>query len=211
MILNHFGKHFSPQEIERLVPQTKDTDGNDAGTITQQLASWATTQGFDASLYTFDCQIIDQSWAELSKQEIIDRLKASMNGWVVPGLGENWSRAYRQSYIDYLETGSELHIQPAATSSLFYQLLNRGPIFASVCINTLYGRGKSLNDKADDINGRTWNHSLVIYGNDSEGKLLVADPLVEPGFHTIEPERMIAAIATAQIECDNFIFQILPN
>lgn len=73
----------------------------------------------------------------------------------------------------------------------------------------LYGTGRTNGDGEQDyINGKAWNHSIVIHGVDKQGNFLIADPLQKPGHHSIEPERMIAAISTAQMECDNLLFQI---
>jgi hypothetical protein len=73
----------------------------------------------------------------------------------------------------------------------------------------LYGIGRTNDDsEPDDVHGKAWNHTIVIYGVDEAGNFLVADPLRKPGRHVIEPERMIAAISTAQIECDNLLIQI---
>jgi Peptidase_C39 like family len=209
-LLGHYGINISPLDVEAKVPQVKDEAGNDNGTITQLLAAWVATQNFDVSLYTFDCQIIDQTWSKLKSSEIQDRLEAGLSGWVVPGLGEESSRSYRQAYIDYLNTNGKLIIEPYVTTKLLYSLLEDGPIFTSVCFNTLYASGRTDDGSVglDDVNGRAWNHSIVVYGNDDDGNLLIADPIVKPGLHAVEPERMIASITAAQIECDNLLFQI---
>lgn len=212
MLLGHYNVSIAPLDIERRVPQIKDEQGNDSGTITQLLAAWATTKSFNVSLYTFDCQIIDQSWQDLKPNDVQVKLKTCLEeGWTVPALGEKWSRAYRQSYIDFINADSQLIIQPAVTSKLLYKLLEEGPLFTNICINTLYGRSKTRGEKLDDIHGRTWNHSIVIYGHDDHGNFFVADPIVKPGLHDVEPERMIAAITAAQIECDNLLFQLTPK
>lgn len=214
IMLSHYGISESPEEIMKIVPQVKDEDGKDGGTINQQLATWCKEQGYEVTLYTFDCQIIDQSWRGLSPQDIIARLEVGLaGGWDVPSLGKLWSRAYRQSYIDYLQVGGQLEIQPAVTSKLLHKLLGNGPVLPCVCYNTLYGTGRSRyigaeTSEKDDVNGKATNHSIVIYGINEKGDFLVADPLKKPGLHTIEPERMLAAISTAQIECDNLLFQI---
>lgn len=208
ILLGHYGFEIAALDLERQVPQVKDEAGNDSGTITQLLAAWAIAQNFDVSLYTFDCQIIDQSWADLDSKSVVARLEAGLDGWSVPGLGKEWSRAYRQAYISFLQAGGKLTIQPSVTSELLYQLLSQGPIFTTVSINTLYAKGRTKDDKPDDVNGRTWNHCIVIYGNDEQGNFLIADPIVEPGLHVVKPERMIAAITAAQIECDNLLFQL---
>lgn len=212
ILLSHFGVDMSADVITKAVPQVKDEQGRDSGTINQQLATWCVEQGYKVKMYTFDCQIIDQSWAENTSVEIEDSLRQCIDGWEVPALGKAWSNAYRQAYIDYLRTGSDLVINPQVTSSLLYELLETAPILTCVCFSTLYGTGRTNNDgEPDYVNGKAWNHSIVIHGVDKQGNFLIADPLQKPGHHVIESERMIAAISTAQIECDNLLFQIKMN
>ena len=204
---------MSVAEISDTVPQVYSEAGEPSGTINQQLATWCLSLGLDVSLYTFDCQVIDQSWAALSNDALIKRLEARKDGWVIPSLGETWTKAYAQSYIDFLQAGGNLTIQPAVTSKLLYELLENGPLLPLVCYNTLYGSGRTKNSDEhtsvdDDVDGRTWNHSIVVYGNDEAGNFLIADPYRKPGLHVVEAERLIAAISTAQIECDNLLFQV---
>jgi len=216
ILLSCYDQEISPEEIGNRVPQIKDKAGNNRGTINTQLATWGLSLGFDVSLYTFDCQIIDQSWSELNPQRIIERLEADKSGIDVPSLGSIWSDPYRQSYIDFIKAGGKLHIQPSVSSKLLHGLLAEGPILPCLCFNTLYGAGRSRNEGAhdsmdDDVNGLAMNHSVVIYGNDSAGNFLIADPWKKPGLQTVEPERMLCAISTAQIECDNLVFQLTPK
>ena len=213
MLLGHYDKELSVDEISEQVPQVYDEQGNPFGTINQQMATWCIALGFSTKMYTFDCQVIDQSWADLKTEDLLQRLDARKNGWTVPSLGKDWTEAYSQSYIDFLKASGELHIQPAVTTKLLYSLLKVGPVLPCLCFNTLYGKGRTSHfgeqkSANDDLNGRTWNHSVVIYGNDDKGNFLIADPFEKPGLHVIEPERMIAAISTAQIECDNLLFQL---
>lgn len=213
MLLNHYGQDFSVESISNKVPQVKNEDGENFGTINQQLATWCISLGFKVSFYTYDVQVIDQSWATLSPEDLLTRLQARKSGLVVPSLGDLWNKAYIQAYIDFLKAGGELHIQPAVTSKLLYELLKRGPILPCLSFSTLYGTGRvsskgEIESVPDDINGKAWNHSVVIYGNDEEGHFLIADPWQKPGRHVIEPERMLAAISTAQLECDNLLFQL---
>lgn len=211
MILARLGQSISPLELEKETPHVFDKDGNDAGSINQHLATWCASQGYKVSLYTFDTHIIDQSWAGLDRPRIIERLEVSKGGRPAPGLGDIWSDLFRQAYIDYLHTDGDLMILPYVSTALLYSLLEKGPVLPVIAFSTLYGSGKTdMNDKFDDVNGKSWNHSIVIYGVDWSGNFLIADPLKKPGFHTIEPERMIAAISSAQTECDNLIIQVLP-
>lgn len=218
ILLDHYKDNIGPLEIEEVVPQCLDENGKKMGTINQQMATWCIRRGYDVSMHTFDCQIIDQSWSKMSKDKLLERLKLRKSGWVVPGIGKNWTEEYTQSYIDFLEAGGALTITNAATTKLLHNLLDKGPILACVSFSTMYGAIRSrIDDESmspdDDINGRALNHSIVIYGINEDGSYTIADPSQsrKPGLQTIESEVMLAAISTAQIECDNLIFQIKPR
>lgn len=213
MLLGFYGEELSVDDISAKVPQVKNEKGENFGTINQQMATWCKSLGFDVVLYTADVQVIDQSWSTLSHEEVIERLEARKSGLKVPSLGDLWNNAYCQAYIEFIQSGGELHIVNAITSNLLYELLKKGPVLPCLSFDTLYGKGKTSNigkkeAKLDDVNGKAWNHSVVIYGHDDEGNFLVADPWERPGRHIIEPDVMVAAIGTAQLECDNQVFQL---
>lgn len=212
-MLSYYGKDSTPEQIAEDIPVGLNDKGEPWGTINQQLATWCIGQGYEVKMYTFDCQVIDQSWRDLDKAKLLERLEAAKAGRNVPSLGQEWSKMYLQSYIDFINAGGELHIQPHVTSKLLYELVRDGPLLTSVCFNTLYGTGHGKDiglrkSEIDDVYGKTTNHSIVIYGVTENGDFEIADPWQEPGMHTIEPERMIAAIIAAQIECDNLLFQL---
>lgn len=213
MLLGFYGKDVSVDEVSAKVPQVKNEKGENFGTINAQMATWCKTLGFDVVLYTADVQVIDQSWSKLFPTKVVERLEARKSGFKVPSLGELWDTAYCQAYIEFIRSGGELHIVNAITRNLLYELLKKGPVLACLSFDTLYGKGKTSNvgekeTKPDDVNGKAWNHSVVMYGNDENGNFLVADPWEKPGRHVIEPDVMVAAIGTAQLECDNQVFQL---
>lgn len=215
ILLSHFDMTMDPLKVEELVPQCVNEKGEKIGTINQQLATWCVSSGYDVDLYTFDCQIIDQSWSNLDNEKLIERLLLRKSGWVVPAMGELWTDQYAQAYVDFIKAGGRLYVQPAVTTELLYRILETGPFLPCVSYSTLYGAIRTRNNgeyeaEDDDINGKATNHSIVVYGNDETGNFLIADSWKKPGLHVIKPERMLAAISTAQIECDNLLFQIRP-
>ncbi len=218
ILLEHYGDEISPIDIEAKVPQSTNHKGEKLGTIQQHLATWCLGRGYGVSMYTFDCQIIDQSWSELNENEVLERLKLRKYGWVVPSMGKDWTQEYTQSYIDFLNSGGHLNITNAVTTRLLYKRIKKGPILACLSYSTLYGamRARIESDAEspeDDIKGRALNHTVVVYGIDDNGNFKIADPsrANQPRLQTIEPEVLLAAISTAQIECDNLLFQIEPK
>jgi hypothetical protein len=206
-------KQMSAEEIMQQIPVNKDEKGEDWGTINQQLATWCIGQGFAVELYTFDCQAIDLSWADLDQDQLLARIEATKPVRDVPSLGRQWSEIYLRSYADFVKAGGQLFIKPYVTTVLLYELLKRGPILLCVCFNTLHNKGRSTYPGVreivpDDVNGKVTNHTIVIFGITEKGDFEIADPWEKPGFHTIDPERMLCAITAAQIECDNLLFQL---
>lgn len=213
MLFSFFGREFTPEEIMAMVPIIKNDEGEDWGTINQDLASWSITQGFDVDMYTADFQVIDLSWADLSKAQLLERMELAKSKRDIPALGREWSKIYMQSYIDFVKVGGRLRIRPYMTTELIDRLLPDSPLLICVCYNVLYGSGRSQSvglrkSKSDDLNGKLANHSILIYGKDDSDNYLVADPWEEPGTHAVEPERLLAAMTAAQMECDNLLFQL---
>lgn len=200
-----------------IVPVNKGDNGEDWGTITQHLATWCLSQGFDVVMYSSDFQILDLSWQGLSSDELVGKLNAIKGHRDIPVLGKDFSEMYIQSYIDFIQAGGKLHIEPFITTALLDRLLANGPILTSVCMNIFLGLGRRVSnaglrvDKIDDVNGDLSNHSIVVHGKDDEGKYLVADPWKEQGMYAFDPEKLVLSIQAAQLECDNLLFQITPK
>ncbi|MGB2787407.1 MAG: hypothetical protein WBB94_03425 [Candidatus Saccharimonadaceae bacterium] len=216
MLLSFFGRDVSPEEIVAAVPVIKNDEGEDWGTINQNLASWSITQGFEVDMYTADFQVIDLSWVDLPKAQLLERMELAKLRRDIPALGKDWSKIYMQSYIDFVNAGGRLFIRPYMTTGLIDSLLPDSPLLTCVCYNVLYGVGRSQSvelrkSESDDLSGKLANHSILIYGKDDSDNYLVADPWEEPGAHVVEPERLLAAMTAAQMECDNLLFQLKPR
>jgi len=211
-LLSHYGNDISEDELMKVVPTVKDENGEGHGSINQQYAQWLAEQGYKTTIYSADVQVLDLSWMKLGSEEVVTRLKKRVGGYEVPSLERFFTDAYTQSYIDFIESGGQLKIVPYISSDLLYKLLKKGPVLPAVCYSTLHGTGRSKLENGafvkNDIDGRAPNHTIVIYGHNEKGEFYVSDPDMKPGLHVINSEQMVAAIATAQIECDNLVVQI---
>ncbi len=217
MLLSYYGKTYTPQDIMDIVPVGKNEKGEDWGTINQHLATWCLSQGFDVVMYSSDFQVLDLSWSGLKASEIVEKLNAIKGHRDIPVLGKNFSEMYIQSYIDFIQVGGELHIEQCIATPLLDRLIERGPILTCICMSAYYGSGRQADDAGlrqdvtDDIDGKLYNHSIVIHGKDDEGNYLVADPWKTEGFYTVSPEKLVLSIQAAQLECDNLLFQMTPK
>ncbi len=213
-LLSHYDKQVSVDALLGDVPQGLNEQGEPIGSVTAQLAAWCAQQGFTVNFWSFDFLITDFGWRDLSQVEILDRLKAVRDVRDVPQVGGKlWSQIYVQAYIELIIAGGKLHIEPHVTSRLLYEKLQTGPLFVNIAPAVVSGEGRATTprqdervDIPDDVNGTIGTHSIVVYGFNEVGDLLVADPWY--GERTIDAETLLCAIASASIECDSQCFQI---
>jgi hypothetical protein len=211
MLLDNCGVKEKIEDLVTEIPELKDKDGNERGGIAQEVATQCLGRGMSVDMYTFDCQIIDLSWAGLANDELIARLKVTRQNRDIPNLGKDLTQRYIDAYIDFLEKGGKLHILPVAKTKLLYQLLDKRPLFINACPHILFNEGRLLypelrKSKLDDISGEVSIHSLVIKGYDEIGNFLLSDPFY--GERTIEAETLTGAVMAAAIGCDSLCFQI---
>jgi hypothetical protein len=205
---------IQPMELVSVVPQPKDEEGTAYGSISSQLALWCVEQGYTVDFYTFDFQILDLTWQDMSREELIKKLDMVRPIRSVDGLGgAYWTKAYIDAYLALLNAGGNVHVRPHVTTDLINELLMNGPILANISSAVVYGHGRQTHPdsqkpigEADDINGTVGTHSVVIYGHDQKGTYFVADPW--RGYEEVDAETLLCGVTAAQIECDAQLFQI---
>jgi hypothetical protein len=211
-LLSYYGRNDTPEDLLQSLPVYKNSDGEDQGSINQQLATWCLSQGFKVVMYSADFQVLDLSWAKLKSHELIQRINVALKDKNVSALGQQWTQRYLATYKAFVETGGTLHIVPYISTQHIDELLANGPILAAVCYAVLHNVGRSTNtglrqSKPDDIRGNLTTHSIVVYGQDKAGNYLIMDPWKGSSL-AIKSEQLLCAIQAAQLECDNLLFQI---
>ncbi|MGH7870028.1 MAG: hypothetical protein ACREP9_20925, partial [Candidatus Dormibacteraceae bacterium] len=212
MLLSSLGRSDSPEEVLASVPVLSVGTIAEWGTLSQSLAKWMLDEGFTVEMHTADFQIIDLEWAGLDRKALLARMKQALDTRILPSLGEELSKVFLQTYIDYIEAGGVFHIHSYMSSDLLNKLLLRGPVFIDVSPNVLFSYGRSRDvairkSERDDLRGSLDTHFVVLYGINEEGRYLLADPWFEPGRHEVESERLLCAMTAGQIKCENTIFQ----
>jgi len=214
MLLSHFDIEKTPENILESVPvRSWPGSSEPAGTPPQDVAAYVCKLGLAVEIVSFDVRVTDLSWQGKTTEFIEKRLKAASGKLTAPVIGRKGTELYIQAYIDYIAAGGKLSVQQAPTRELLHDLLKEAPFVAFVAYDTLWGTGKSINgpglreSKADDILGGSANHAIVVsrsVGDDFE----VYDPWHEPGIETVKADHLLAAIATAQQECDNLLIVV---
>lgn len=216
MLLSHYDHIISTKELLSQVPQACDEEGKPVGSLTAQLAEWCLRQGFMVDFISFDLLITDLSWSGLNNEQLLEKLESVKEYRDVHSVGgKYWSKAYVQAYIDLIKSGGNLSVQPHVTSQLLYKWLETGPVFTNISSSVVHGTGRSQHPEPetskrlsipDDKSGTVGTHSVVIYGNDSDGNFLVADPW--DGLEVVNVETMLCAITAAELECDSQCFRL---
>jgi hypothetical protein len=212
ILLSHFGRDDTPESVNGSVPVLSVGDDPEWGTLAPSLAAWIVRQGFDVDMYTSDFLLLDLGWAHLDMPALRQRLEEALDVRVVPAIGADVSKVFLQTYIDFIDAGGTIHIRPYITSDLINELLVDAPIFINLNMNVLYNHGRQAvtglrQSKDDDLHGSVDTHFVVIYGTDGNGTYLIADPWEAPGRHSVDRERLLAAIGAGQIQCENAVFQ----
>jgi hypothetical protein len=211
-VLSHFGIEKPYQDIMAELPmKLRPNSTKKTGTLNQDLAIYMLKLGLSVEIVSYDTWITDLSWQGKDGAHMKIRLQAELGTLDVAMMDRSVTDAYIQGYIDFLEAGGHLSIQPYPATSYIKSALRDGPIMTSVLYGTLHGNGKSVTRKHQrpmdfsDTNGESLVHDIVIsqFINDC---FEIYDPLgMNGGVCLIEPDNLVAAISAAQQQCDNML------
>lgn len=215
MLLSHYGMDVTATAILAELPGLTTDDGAEWGTVAPELAAFCMKKGFHATVHTFDCRIVDLSWADFPPEKMLARLREVKSTRLIPTLGKNVTDLFVQGYIDLLEAGGELRIRPYVTSALLDELLTTGPFMTTVCMGAFYGKGRARRGDdgkgiLDDVRGSIGTHFVIVRGRDEAGRYLIADPGKADGLYAVEREHLLGSIMAAQRDCENVLFLIDP-
>lgn len=192
-------------EVERL---------EHGGTYAAYLALHAMQRGYDATLYTWNLQVFDPTWADLSPQDMAARLEARARLKSHAHL-----RRAHQAYLDLLRAGGEVVFEDL-TTRLIRKFLNRGtPVITGLSSTYLYQTMRELGVdlRDDDIRGDPQGHFVVLCGYDKEDRtVLVADPMhPNPAFqglqYVVDIDRLVCSILLGILTHDADMLVIEPR
>jgi len=170
-LYRYYNDDVSLKQLIREVKQLKN-----GGTLAVMLGNNALKRGYKATIYSYNLNVFDPSWAELSKRKVIRNLNQQM-------AFKNKRRKLQvasKAYIQFLEAGGELRYGELDEQLIKGHLNNSTPILAGLSATYLYGTAREIPqfDIYDDIKGEPAGHFVVISGYDErEGCVYLADPM----------------------------------
>lgn len=184
------------------------------GTLAVMLGNHALQRGYSAHIYTYNLNVFDPTWSELSPKKMIDVLKKQMRYKFKSKRLQVASKAY----INFLEAGGKI-LQHELDEALIKKYLKQSvPVLTGLSATYLYGtqREISKNNKFDSVRGEPVGHFVIINGYDESSNLVyLADPMnpnpLKSQYYNVTFDRLINSIMLGIVTYDANLLVIEPK
>lgn len=207
-IYQYYGDDISLQQVIDEVRQLRE-----GGTFAVLLACHALKRGYQATIYTYNMQVFDPTWFDLSEDKILEKLKDQYFH-----KEKDKVKLSTKSYIEYLSLGGRLELSDLKSSLIHRYIKQSTPIITGLSATFLYRTPREYGPKSDydDIRGEPSGHFVVIFGYDKlRRKLLIADPLhpnpiSSDHIYEVDKDRLITSILLGVLTYDANLLIIQP-
>ncbi|MCH8558472.1 MAG: C39 family peptidase [Balneolia bacterium] len=186
------------------------------GTLAVLLGNHALSKGYQATIYTYNLNVFDPTWAGLNNEELSEKLRAQLHL-----KDDERLIAATTSYLKFLKTGGKIR-QRELNSGLIRKFLKAGkPVLTGVNATYLYNCARetyrTTESVYDDVAGYPTGHFIVLCGYHRETRtVLVADPLHDnPAFqnpyYEVKVDKLINSILLGILTYDANLLVIEPK
>lgn len=208
-VYNFYGDN---QELSEVIARTRMLDHG--GTYAVLLGCDALSRGYDVHVYTWNLQVFDPTWAQLSPMDmrarLAERRKAKTSRRLLASI---------DAYLEFLDAGGEVRFEDLTTGVIRKYLTRGTPILSGLSSTYLYRcmreHGTPMED--DDIRGDPQGHFVVLAGYDREDRtVLIADPMhPNPAFvglqYIVDIDRLVNSILLGILTHDADMLIIRPK
>jgi hypothetical protein len=210
-IYRYFGDDISLNQVVSEIPQI-----HAGGTLAVYLAVHALRRGYSATIYSYNLQIFDPTWANARGEEIGEKLRLQASYKKAdPGL-----EISTKGYLEFLELGGELRFE-VLTAGLIRRYLKRSlPVLSGLSATYLYNCAREYSEGNDlifdDIRGKSMGHFVVLAGYDKQDRtVLIADPFLpnpvgSGQYYRVNILRLVCAIMLGTLTFDGDLLIIKP-
>lgn len=208
-VYRFYGSSLSLQQVAEQIPRLPT-----GGTLTSILARHALSQGFRATIHTYNLQVFDPTWFSLPPPEMARKLEARAQF----KRGTKAAVAAR-NYLQFLNEGGQFRFEDLTTGLIRHYIEDRQiPVLTGLSATYLYQSPREYgpDNEFDDIRGEPSGHFVVLCGyNASTRDVLVADPLYPNPFapthhYLINIDRVLCAILLGILTYDANLLIIEP-
>jgi hypothetical protein len=211
-VYRYFDDEVPLQQIIAEVTQLKE-----GGTLAVFLACHALGRGYKTTIFSYNLQIFDPTWATIKNRDIAEKLRSQLTFKKgLPGF-----EVATRAYLEYLELGGQLRFEVLRPGLIRRYLKKSIPILSGLSATYLYNSAREYaagNDLLyDDIRGESAGHFVVLAGYDRiKRDVIVADPLmpnpVSPSqFYQVNISRLVCAIMLGILTYDGDLLIIQPQ
>lgn len=201
-----------PISLSHVIDEVHKLD--EGGTLGALMANHALERGYHATIYSFNLQIFDPTWAALEPKELTAKLKRQASF--------KKSRKFRlasRAYMRFLELGGDLRFDDLRSSIIRKYLKKNQPVIAGLSATWLYksAREYGKNSDYDDVRGLPAGHFVVLHGYDPETReIYIADPIARNPIgsghlYKLKIDRVINAILLGIVTYDANLIIITPK
>ena len=210
-----YGYYNDPISLQQVIAKVSNME--DGGTLEVYLACHALRRGYQATIFPYNLQIFDPTWAAIPRHEMATKLRRQLSfKKKTPGF-EMVTRAY----LDYLELGGNLKFE-VLTAALIRRYLKKSiPILTGLSATYLYNEAREYAAEGDfsydDVRGESTGHFVVLTGyNRQDRSVAVADPLKKnpiavSAYYSVNIYRLICAIMLGILSYDGNLLIIHPK
>ena len=208
-LYQYYKDDISLRQVIREVKQLKT-----GGTLAVMMGNHALQRGYKASIYTYNLNVVDPTWFELSSRKMVYNLRRQMQYKLKSKKLQIASRAY----IKFLEAGGQLLYSELNDKLIKGYLKKSVPILAGLSATYLYSTPREIpkNNKYDSIKGEPVGHFAIVNGFDEENEnVYLADPMnpnpLKSQYYSVTFNRLINSIMLGIVTYDANLLIIQPK
>lgn len=208
-LYQYYNDAISLKQVIREVKQLKT-----GGTLAVMMGNHALQRGYQASIYTYNLNVVDPTWFKLPSRKMVYSLKRQM----AFKFKRRKLRVASRAYIKFLEAGGKLLYAELDEKLVKGYLKKSIPILAGLSATYLYGTPREipLNNKYDSIKGEPVGHFAIINGYDgSSDSVYLADPMnpnpLKSQYYSVTFDRLINSIMLGIVTYDANLLIIQPR
>ena len=190
------------------------TPMDEGGTLEVFLACHALRRGYKTTIFPYNLQIFNPTWATLPPKAIAAKLRRQLYYKKdIPGL-----KLVTCAYLEYLELGGNLKFE-VLTAPLIRRYLKKSiPILTGLSATYLYNEAREYDTGSDlaydDVRGESTGHFVVLTGYNREDRSVsLADPLkknpiASSRYYSVNIYRLVCAIMLGILSYDGNLLMI---
>jgi len=207
-----YGFHGDGVDLHQVIAEV--TPLTTGGTLGVFLGLHALRRGYRATIYTYNLELFDPTWADQDPAELAELLTAQAAAKPSERL-----QVSTRAYLEFLQLGGRVLFQEPGPDLIRRHLLEGHPILTGLSATYLYGCAREVDLagrlQSDAVRGEPTGHFVVIHGYDPEtDSVLVADPIHENAFgshnYRVGMLRLIAAIMLGVLTYDGNLLVVVP-